>query len=102
MDVNKKENRENDFRAWNEKMAIKYNPDDYHNRSSYIVRIVENIRKKVVISLLNILPKDKVLEVGCGAGNLIENVEKGWILGIDLSWYLIKIAKKRVSMLSWQ
>jgi ubiquinone/menaquinone biosynthesis C-methylase UbiE len=80
------------FRVWNEEMASKYNPDSFHKKSNFIIRWIEGLRIKDIIRELDPLDNDRILEVGCGAGNVMEKVRRGRIIGVDLSWSLAKIA----------
>lgn len=82
-----------DFRAWNEAMSIKYNPDDYHERSFFLIKFIEKLRAKMIVQLLNPRKDDTVLEIGCGAGNLMQLIDNGRIIGLDLSDYLLRLAK---------
>lgn len=84
-----------EFRLWNDKMAELYNPDNYHKRSSFFIRIIESWRVKTIVKLLDVDYDDTVLEIGCGAGNLMEAFNHGWILGVDLSYPLLNIANNK-------
>lgn len=81
------------FRLWNEEMGVKYSPDDYHERSFFPIKFVEKLRIKTILRLLNARKNDIILEIGCGAGNLMQAFDQGWVIGIDLSSALLKIAK---------
>ena len=52
-----------------------------------------------VNSLMTVQPNDRVLEIGCGTGKLInimaKKVDKGIISGIDFSSTMVTIAKRR-------
>jgi 2-polyprenyl-3-methyl-5-hydroxy-6-metoxy-1,4-benzoquinol methylase len=52
-----------------------------------------------VNSLMTVQPNDRVLEIGCGTGKLInimaKKIDKGIISGIDFSSTMVKIAKRR-------
>ena len=41
-----------------------------------------------------ILPQNKVLELGCGTGNLLKSVNPSYAVGVDISKEIIKEAKK--------
>lgn len=81
-----------DIRKWNDKMAMKYNPELYHKKSLFLVRFIERLRVRSVLKLLAVKDGEKVLDVGCGAGNLIEYFTKGRLFGIDLCKQLLIIA----------
>lgn len=74
-------------------MGAKYSPDDYHERSSFPIKFIEKLRVKTILRLLNVRKTDIILEIGCGAGNLMQILDHGWVLGVDLSNALLKIAK---------
>lgn len=63
---------EEDFEAWNEAMATKYNPEDYYEGASSLVRFVERRRLARVIDAADAHAYDDVLEVGCGPGVVLE------------------------------
>ena len=77
-------------------MAVKYNPDDYHTKSFIIIRLIERLRVGSIIRALRIKSSDTVLEIGCGAGNILERITKGKIFGADLSWELLTLAKTKI------
>ena len=84
-----------DFRSWNEQMAKTYDPEAYH-ASTGIVGWVERSRVRKIIKLLASDSEKNVLEVGVGAGNILEQVAAKAKTGIDLSTYLLEKAKKRL------
>jgi ubiquinone/menaquinone biosynthesis C-methylase UbiE len=89
-------NRDN-FIAWNEEMAQKYDPEAYHLHPNLVIRWIERRRVSLIIGLLEAKEGDRILEVGCGAGNILEHVRQGQLFGIDLSRYLLNKAKKRLA-----
>ncbi|MBU1102651.1 methyltransferase domain-containing protein [Patescibacteria group bacterium] len=84
------------FEFWNEEMAKKYNPDAYHNSRNIIVRWVENKRAATVIRFLDAREGEDILEVGCGAGNILEKIKKGNLVGVDISEFMLGLAKKKL------
>lgn len=90
MMINNKE-----FRIWNDSMAKRYNPDTYHKNAFFLIKIIEKLRINTILTLLNVNPNDKILELGCGAGNVMEAFDRGYIFGIDLSKDLLNIAKSK-------
>lgn len=83
------------FTAWNEEMAKRHDPDLYHTQSPLPVRLLERRRVALLLKLLASQPGMRVLEVGCGAGNVLEQVE-GARVGIDLSTFLLEKARARL------
>lgn len=85
------------FAEWNERMALKYDPEGYHTRSNIIIRAVELRRVRAIVKMLGAKPGDRVLEVGCGAGNVLERVPHGGLVGIDLSDRMVRRAQRRLA-----
>jgi len=84
------------FEQWNENHAEKHDLDKFYNHPNFMFRYIENKRIKVLIRLAGIIPSDKVIEVGCGAGHILERVPEGNLYGIDISEIQIKRAKERL------
>ncbi len=89
--------REGDFAAWNEKMARKYDPEDYHLHSNFLIRWIERLRVKAILHFLDADQQDTVVEIGCGAGNVLEQVPSGQLHGIDLSIFLLRKSQRRLA-----
>lgn len=51
------------------------------------------------VSLLDVQPRDHILEIGCGSGVAIQQVARlapqGWIAGVDISPDMVRRARKR-------
>jgi ubiquinone/menaquinone biosynthesis C-methylase UbiE len=87
---------EESFEKWNEEHAEKHDLDKFYNHPNFIFRYIEIKRIKELIKLAEIKDTDKVIEVGCGAGHILERVPKGKLYGIDISEIQIKRAKERL------
>lgn len=84
-----------DFKNWNEEMAKKYNPDKYHRSANFIVRFIEEKRTSKIIKYLDLKDEDKVIELGCGAGNIMQKIKVGQELwGVDISDFMLKLSKQ--------
>jgi len=68
-----------------DKIARDY--DDYKEKNWYYY---DNL-KKLFINLIP--PQKRVLDVGCGTGDILANLEPSYGLGIDISQEMIKIAQ---------
>jgi ubiquinone/menaquinone biosynthesis C-methylase UbiE len=88
---------ESHFIQWNEEMARKYDPEAYHLRSNLLIRWVERRRVKAILCFLDAGQQDTVLEVGCGAGNVLEQVRFGRLHGLDLSTFLLRKSQRRLA-----
>jgi ubiquinone/menaquinone biosynthesis C-methylase UbiE len=87
---------EENFAVWNEEMLKKYDLDKYYTQSSWIVKFVEKQRIKAVVRHLKAKPRDFILEVGCGAGYVLEKVPAGLLFGMDISENILKRAHMRL------
>jgi len=84
-----------DIRTWNDKMADKYNPELYHKKSFFVIRLIEKLRAHSVLELLAVKDKEQVLDIGCGAGNIMEYFSRGRLFGIDLCKHLLMAASQK-------
>lgn len=78
-------------------MVKKYDPNAFHHHSNFLVRFVERRRVKVIFELMMRYQGSPVLEIGCGAGNVIERAPDGRLFGVDLSSHILRIAKDRLN-----
>jgi len=86
-----------EFKHWNEKMVEKYDPDSFHHHHNPLVRFIERKRIQAIFKLIDIRSRDRVIEVGCGAGNVIEKAPHGTLFGVDLSGPILNKAKRRMN-----
>ncbi len=85
-----------EFFAWNEAMAVTYNPDDYHQSANGVVRWIEGARVRRILAFLGVQSEHRVLEVGVGAGNILARIPAHHRAGIDLSPSLLALARTRL------
>ncbi len=85
-----------EVQAWNDAMVRKYDLDRFHNHPSVLVRWIEGERVRRIWALLAPRAKDRVLEVGCGAGHLLARVPAGRRFGVDLAHVLLQRARGRL------
>jgi ubiquinone/menaquinone biosynthesis C-methylase UbiE len=78
-------------------MVIKYDPDAFHRHSSIFVRLIEKKRVKAILKMINIHKEDRVLEVGCGAGNILARLSSGKLFGVDISSFILIKAKEKLN-----
>jgi len=84
------------FEQWNEEHAIRHDLDKFYNHPNPLIRYIENKRIRTLIELAEIEDTDQVLEVGCGAGHILERVDHGILHGIDISDVQIQRAQARL------
>ncbi len=84
--------------AWNEALSRKYDGfEDWHKRSWFPIRWVERQRVRDVLGNLHLSSdQERVLDVGCGPGFVLEQVPMGELHGVDLSEHLVEMARQRL------
>jgi len=85
-----------EFGAWNEEMVRRYDIERYYERSHPIVRWVEARRLKALRDLAAARPGDRLLEVGCGAGHVLDGFAQARRFGADLSETMLGRARRRL------
>lgn len=86
-----------DIRAWNEEMVLKHDPEAFHLHSSGLVRWIESKRIRAVLEAFRGKEDEIILEVGCGAGNILEKMKAGRLVGIDFSLRMAKRTSERLA-----
>ena len=86
-----------EFKEWNEKMVEKYDPDAFHHHPNSLIRFIEARRVKTILRFLDLKEGDRLLEVGCGAGNILEMTPPSQRFGVDLSTFVLEKAKQRLN-----
>lgn len=84
------------FEKWNEEHAEKHDLDKFYNHPNSIFRYIENKRVNVLIEAAEIISTDNVLEVGCGAGHILDRIKTGNIYGCDISSVQVERTQKRL------
>jgi len=82
-------------------MVVKYDPDSFHRHPNIFVRLIERKRVKVIFEMINIHKEDRVLEVGCGAGNILEKSFSGKLFGVDISSFILAKAKQKLNQIAF-
>lgn len=85
-----------ELRQWNEEMAHKYDPDLFHRHPNLLVRYIERKRVRTIIKRLEVGSGERVMDVGCGAGNILAELPQARAVGLDLSSYLLAKARARL------
>ncbi len=88
---------ESDFEAWNEAHAFKYDLDKFYNHPNRLFRYIENKRIEKLLEAAELNSECETLEIGCGAGHILERINTGKLTGIDISEIQIKRAYKRLN-----
>jgi len=87
--------RYDNFTQWNDEMLKKFDLEHYHANANFIVRFIESKRVKFILKFIEAREGDEIIEIGCGAGDIIGRVEKGETTGVDISRYILNVARQR-------
>jgi ubiquinone/menaquinone biosynthesis C-methylase UbiE len=86
-----------EFKSWNDEMVEKYDVERFHDHPSRLIRFIERKRVRRILALLAARPGERVLEIGCGAGNILAQIPGGRRCGIDLAESLLAKAARRLA-----
>src|SRR5208283_453174 len=84
------------FRDWNEEMVRRYDPEVFHHHPHAAVRWVESKRVRAVVRQLRAGSEHCILDVGCGAGNILSQLPGRRRYGLDLSQFMLGHAGERL------
>jgi len=84
------------FAEWNEAMVERYDIERYYERSHAVVRWVEERRLRALVELAGAGAGARVLEVGCGAGHVLERFGGARLVGVDLSPMMLARTRRRL------
>jgi ubiquinone/menaquinone biosynthesis C-methylase UbiE len=85
-----------DFARWNEEMVRRYDIERYYTSAHPLVRWIERRRIDALVALAAPTVADRVLEVGCGAGHVLERFGSLDRIGLDLSEEMLRRCRLRV------
>jgi 2-polyprenyl-3-methyl-5-hydroxy-6-metoxy-1,4-benzoquinol methylase len=86
---------ESEFKTWNDRMMRVHNNEAFHATSNLLVRRLATWRVAAINRLLNCGAKDRVLDIGCGAGIILAGLNSNLKTGIDLCSRLLERARLR-------
>jgi ubiquinone/menaquinone biosynthesis C-methylase UbiE len=86
-----------EFKSWNDAMVEKYDVEQFHDHPSPLIRYIERKRVRRILALLGARAGDRVLEVGCGAANILAQIPSTRRCGIDLAESLLAKAARRLA-----
>ncbi len=81
---------------WNDEMVRRYDIERYYERSHPIMRWLEQQRLRVLRAMAAPTAGERMLEVGCGAGHVLEKFENCGRNGIDLSSIMLERTRRRL------
>lgn len=88
--------QESEFKEWNEKMFMRYNNERLYHHPNPLIRYTENKRINLALKMLSPSETDRILDVGCGEGYILNRIKKGILFGLDISDTALSSAKEKL------
>lgn len=82
---------------WNDALAREHDIDAYYRDANPVVRVIESHRLRLIRTLLDPKPGERLLEVGCGGGHVLERFPECDLVGIDVSSEMLVKASARLA-----
>jgi ubiquinone/menaquinone biosynthesis C-methylase UbiE len=82
--------------AWNDEMVRRYDIERYYAESHPLVRWIEARRLRLLLRFARPAPGARLLEVGCGAGHVLQRFPGCARTGVDLSAEMLGRARGRL------
>jgi 2-polyprenyl-3-methyl-5-hydroxy-6-metoxy-1,4-benzoquinol methylase len=82
---------------WNDGLAADHDIDEYYGQSNPVVRAVEELRLRRIRALIAPKPDERLLEVGCGGGHVLQRFPECDLVGIDVSGAMLEKARTRLA-----
>lgn len=79
-------------------MVRRYDIDRYYTSSHWLVRWVERRRMAELVHLATVCPGERLLEVGCGSGHVLQSFPGGRKVGVDLSATMLARTRGRLGL----
>ena len=85
-----------DVEAWNDAFARQHDIDAYYDRSSFLIRYIERRRLACIRVMAAAGPDDRILEVGCGGGHVLQLFPESDLTGVDVSGCMLEKARRNL------
>jgi len=85
-----------DVEAWNDTFAREHDIDAYYTEASVLVRWVTQNRLQRIRRMIDAIPSDRILEVGCGGGHILRMFPENELTGVDVSGEMIAKASRNL------
>ena len=81
---------------WNDTFARQHDIDDYYARSGLLIHWIEQQRLACVRNMVAAEPSDRILEVGCGGGHVLQQFPDSDLTGVDVSGEMLAKARRNL------
>jgi ubiquinone/menaquinone biosynthesis C-methylase UbiE len=84
--------KDDEFRAWNERMFKKYNNVRLYEHPNPAIRYTENKRVSMMLKFLE--RETRIVDIGCGEGYILSKINSSEKVGVDISDTALEQASK--------
>jgi SAM-dependent methyltransferase len=85
-----------DVERWNDAYAREHDIDDFYSRSGFLIRFIEQRRLGCVRRMVAARAKERILEVGCGGGHVLQLFPQADLTGVDVSGEMLQKARRNL------
>lgn len=86
-----------DVERWNDTFAREHDIDDYYARSSFLIRYIEQRRLACIREMTAATDDDRIIEVGCGGGHVLQLFPDSQLTGVDVSGEMLRKAQRKLT-----
>lgn len=80
----------------NDTFAREHDINAYYESSGFLVRAIEQRRLNIIRSMMSSRPGERILEVGCGGGHVLQLFRDAKLTGVDVSGEMLAKAEKNL------
>lgn len=81
----------------NDRFAREHDIDAYYGRASLPIRLIESRRLAIIHRMVAPRPGDRILEIGCGGGHVLQLFPEAELVGVDVSGIMLDKAKRNLA-----
>jgi len=86
-----------DVEALNDRFAREHDIDDYYARAGLPIRLIEARRLAIIERMVAARPRQRVLEIGCGGGHVLQRFPQADLVGVDVSGVMLDKARRNLA-----
>jgi ubiquinone/menaquinone biosynthesis C-methylase UbiE len=87
---------------FNDTFAREHDINAYYADSGPLIRFIEERRLQIIERMANVRRGDRLLEVGCGGGHVLQRFPQAKITGVDVSGEMLNKAREKLTGLDFE
>ena len=88
--------------AHNDEFARAHDINAYYNSSGFLIRSIEQKRLAIIEEMMAARRGDRILEVGCGGGHVLQRFPQAKLTGVDVSGEMLAKAEHNLAGYDYQ